>query len=162
MMDDTKIRQMVFGATFTGIVIWIALILIAPYLRGRYPSFSAVIYASFSPVCHQLPSRCFYLAGVPLAVCSRCLGIYVGFFSGTLAYPAIRGFSISALPKIRSFFLLSLPIALDTLGNFWGLWSTPAWFRFIFGVIWGTLLPYYFITGFSEFFIHLKRTKQAK
>lgn len=161
-MNDTKIRRIVFGAVFTGSMIWITLILIAPYLRGSHPSFSAVIYASFSPVCHQVPSRCFYLAGVPLAVCSRCLGIYVGFFLGTLTYPKVRGFSTSSLPKIQTFFLLSGPIVLDTTGNFWGLWNTPAWFRFIFGVIWGILLPYYFITGLSELFIHLKRRKQVK
>jgi uncharacterized membrane protein len=32
----------------------------------------------FSLVCHQHPDRCFWLFGAPVAVCARCLGIYLG------------------------------------------------------------------------------------
>lgn len=156
-----KIRLIVFWLTLSGAIIWMTLILLAPYLRVRYPILSGLIYASFSPVCHQIPSRCFYLFGFPLAVCSRCLGIYSGFFTGILAYPIIRGFSKSALPNTRTFLFLSTPIVLDTIGNFWGLWSTSLWLRFFFGLSWGIILPYYFITGLIELFLHLKNTRKT-
>jgi uncharacterized membrane protein len=32
----------------------------------------------FSLVCHQHPDRCFWIFGAPVAVCARCLGIYLG------------------------------------------------------------------------------------
>jgi uncharacterized membrane protein len=31
-----------------------------------------------TPVCHRMPSRSFWLAGVPMGLCARCTGIYAG------------------------------------------------------------------------------------
>ena len=42
-------------------------------------------YAVFSWICHQHPERTWHLAGYPLAVCVRCLGLYVGALAGALA-----------------------------------------------------------------------------
>ena len=36
----------------------------------------------FSVVCHQDPARSFWIAGAPIAVCTRCLGIYLGAVAG--------------------------------------------------------------------------------
>jgi len=36
----------------------------------------------FASVCHQQPSRSFWMNGAPLAVCERCFGIYAGLFLG--------------------------------------------------------------------------------
>ncbi len=36
-------------------------------------------------VCHQEPSRSFFIDGHQLGVCHRCIGIYVGLFFGALA-----------------------------------------------------------------------------
>src|SRR5437867_3041453 len=37
------------------------------------------VYDFFSRICHQDPSRSWYLAGEPLAVCIRCASIYFAF-----------------------------------------------------------------------------------
>ncbi len=36
----------------------------------------------FSFACHQDPTRSFWIAGAPVAVCARCLGIYLGAAAG--------------------------------------------------------------------------------
>ncbi len=38
----------------------------------------------FALVCHQRPERCFWIFGAPVAVCARCLGIYLGAAAGLL------------------------------------------------------------------------------
>ena len=146
----------VYFFTVLGILVWIGAIFLAPYLKNHSSSLHHVIYAAFSPICHQIESRCFVIYGYPLAVCTRCLGIYFGFLAGTLMYPLIRGFKQIILPQPRTFFLVSAPICLDAAANFTGIWSTVGWMRFLVGAIWGLILPYYFIPGISEFIISLK------
>ena len=89
----------VFIATLAGTIIWIVSIFLAPYLRAQSVYWSRIIYVAFSPICHQIPARCFIFYGYPLAVCTRCLGIYFGFFVGTLFYPLFRGFASITLPE---------------------------------------------------------------
>jgi uncharacterized membrane protein len=60
-----------------------ALAVAAPFLTDS-PWLSFGIRKFFSAVCHQDPSRSFWLAGAPVAVCVRCLGIYVGAAVGAL------------------------------------------------------------------------------
>lgn len=135
-----------------GGLLWNAALFAAPALRHHAPRVSAMIYAVFSPVCHQIPERSFFFRGFPLAVCGRCLGIYLGFSAGTILYPFLRRFSRPFLPATSIFVLVSLPIGLDTAGNFLGLWASPIWLRLAAGLVWGSVLPFYLITGFYEVF----------
>ena len=141
--------------TLAGILLWLGAIFLAPFLKSRSLNLNVFVYALFSPICHQIPSRTFTFLGNPLAVCGRCLGIYFGFFAGTAFFPLLKGFSNSPVPKTKTFILFSLPIALDTLGNFFNLWATANWYRFGIGFLWGTLLPFYFIRGLHEFFLKM-------
>ena len=142
----------VYSVTLAALFVWIGLIFLAPGLKSRSSLLSSIIYAVFSPVCHQNPSRCFLIHGYPLAVCTRCLGIYTGFLIGMFIYPAARGFRSVSLPQTKLFIAMSMPVVVDTLGNFFYIWSTPGWIRFIFGWIWGLILPFYFITGLVDLF----------
>jgi uncharacterized membrane protein len=137
--------------TFCGAAAWFAGIFLAPYLRSRSSPWQALIYAVYTPVCHQVASRCFHFLGHPLAVCARCSGIYLGFLAGLGLYALRRGFHRVQLPSTRAFLAISAPIVLDTLGNFLRLWSTGNTVRFATGVLWGAILPFYFITGVAEF-----------
>jgi len=40
------------------------------------------VYAAAHLVCHQLPERTFHVSAGPLAVCARCLGLYLGALGG--------------------------------------------------------------------------------
>jgi len=140
----------VFLMTLAGTLVWMAAIVLAPILRSRSSGAAPFFYAAFSPICHQLPGRSFFLRGFPLAVCGRCFGIYSGFLAGAVLYPLIRGFKRLALPSIRLFFLASLPAAIEVLLGLTKLWQAPIGMRFATGFVWGALLPFYFITGVTE------------
>ncbi len=135
--------------TLAGTVIWLILIFMAPFLRSFDSQWNVLIYGLFSPTCHQIESRCFFVFGSPLAVCTRCLGIYLGFFSGTLLF-ILQKPSPLGLPRARTFLLLTIPLALDGLANFLGIWHTPNLLRLGIGALWGILLPYYFISGVAD------------
>ncbi len=56
-----------------------------PYLSS-HGAFSAAfaLHRAFSLICHQRPDRSFWIFGAPVAVCARCLGIYLGAALGLL------------------------------------------------------------------------------
>ncbi len=140
----------VYLSTAGAIILWLAAIVWAPYLRSHSSPWQDFVYAVFSPLCHQIESRSFFLFGQPLAVCSRCLGIYIGCLAGIGLYPFLRGFGRLELPRTDVFICLSFPIVIDTVGNFAGLWDTPNLARLVTGLFWGAILPLYFITGIAD------------
>lgn len=156
MTAKTKL-VLIYSVTLIGILAWIGLIFLAPYLKSQSSPFSGFVYTIFSPTCHQIPSRCFYAFGHPLAVCARCLGIYCGFLLGILIFPFMQGFDSPALPKAKTFVLLSIPIALDAAVNLLGVWTSPDWVRFLTGIVWGLILPFYYLAGLSDFFLNRKK-----
>ncbi len=153
----------IWSVTVAGTAVWLALIVLAPWLASHgQTQASRFIYAVFAPICHQIPGRCFHLDGLPLAVCGRCLGIYAGFAAGLLAYPLIRGFARISLPSVRLFLALTVPMAVDAGGGILGLWRTPIGLRFATGFAWGTILPYYFVTGVADFFRARAERREAR
>jgi uncharacterized membrane protein len=153
---------LVYFLTLIGIISWLGLIFLAPYLKSRSSGLNIFIYAIFSPICHQIPSRCLTFFGYPLAVCARCLGIYFGFLGGTGLFPFLGSFSNPALPKNRTLICLTLPIAADALGNFFHLWRSSNWVRFATGFIWGTILAFYFIIGLADCFARVKQSSLSE
>lgn len=156
------VRALLF-LSLLGTLLWLAAIFLAPGLESRGSSRPAgFLYALFSPTCHQIPERCFSLRGYPLAVCGRCLGVYLGFLGGLLAYPFVRGFSKLELPRARTFLLFSVPIGVDGLAGILGLWASPIGLRLATGSLWGTILPFYFITGVAELVVSRKARARAR
>ena len=149
---------LVYLLTLCSIIVWLGIIFLAPYLKSQSSGLHAFCYGIFSPLCHQNPTRSFIFLGYPLGVCARCLGIYFGFLAGTGLYPLLKKFSNLNLPRAGIFILMSIPIVIDAAGNLLRIWITPNWPRFATGFIWGTILPFYFITGLTDYFIREKRT----
>ncbi len=153
MKMKTKIA-VIYIVTLTGITIWIGAIFGAPYFRSQSSSFSGFLYAVFSPTCHQIPARCFYIFGYPMAVCARCFGIYSGFLLGTLIFPLIKGFSAPAMPKAKTIIFISIPIVIDAGGNLLGIWASSDWIRFLTGTVWGLALPFFFLAGLTDYILN--------
>ncbi len=150
----------VYGATAAASLAWLGAIFLAPALASGRPRLSAVLYALFSPICHQIPSRSFFFRGLPLAVCGRCLGIYAGALAGLAAYPFVRGFRRPpGLPPVWLLGVCSLPIGLDVAVGWTGLWASSSGLRFATGLIWGLLLPYYFVPGVTELAVRFLRRR---
>src|ERR1700733_6977866 len=61
--------------------------LLAPLLATTHPATALLIRSFFSRLCHQDPARSFVIAGSPVAVCVRCLGIYCGVALGMFLRP---------------------------------------------------------------------------
>jgi len=142
-----------YAATLAGECLWLGAIVAAPYLRSRSSGWAPFLYACFAPLCHQRPERSFLAFGYPWAVCARCSGIYLGILLGLLAYPFRRGFALLRLPKLATLALVSAPIALDAAANILGLWNTGPALRLATGLLWGSILPFYFLTGVGELLI---------
>lgn len=161
VIRERHISFLVYSLTLGGALLWFGALFLAPYFRAHQSPVSVFLYTAFSNVCHQIPSRSFQIFGYPLAVCSRCLGIYSGFLLGTIIYPWRYGFLPISLPKTKTFFWVTAPIVIDTSGNFFSIWNTPGWIRFGAGILWGIILPFYFIPGLTEFALECKTRNKS-
>jgi uncharacterized membrane protein len=61
-----------------------ALACTVPWLLTRSPGLGLALQRGFALVCHQRPERSIILFGGTIAVCARCLGIYLGAAAGLL------------------------------------------------------------------------------
>ncbi len=73
------------------------------------PWTARLVYGFYGLFCHQQPSRCLFLFGAPLAICSRCLAFYLSLLVFALAVGIKRVNPIS----LRSAVMLAGPAALD-------------------------------------------------
>lgn len=141
---DLRMRKPIQLALLLAVAAWIGLIFAAPYSRQAGWPGSSLIYLFFHQICHQLPERSFSLFGHPLAVCHRCLGIYLGFAAGLLLV-GVRLRLWKALERQpRLLMLFWIPMAVDVflLPNVW-------WSRFLTG--WLAAFPVaYFVQRAAE------------
>jgi uncharacterized membrane protein len=70
----------------------------AAFVAAR-PAIVATVEAHVGPVCHHLPGRTQIVAGHPLPVCARCVGMYAGAAAGGLA-GIVTGNMLSARPRL--------------------------------------------------------------
>ncbi|TYP91661.1 putative membrane protein [Fodinibius salinus] len=106
-------------------------------------------HEAFQQLCHQLPSRSFWIAGQPMAVCSRCFGIYASFALSWILIPFIgylMGINIKGSATLLAIALISN--IFDVAGNFLGFWENTLFSRFLFGVGIGTAVVIFLIGYF--------------
>ena len=58
------------------------------------PGWEAFVFETCGPFCHQMPSRCFHLAGHSFPLCARCTGMWLGITLGV-------AFAMIVVPKGR-------------------------------------------------------------
>jgi uncharacterized membrane protein len=99
----------------------------------------------FRLLCHGIVERSFFLFDVPMPICARCTGIYIGLLAGMLAFLAVpwlrervvRAIAIAAATPLAIDGLTQLaqlrtstnPLRLSTglvAGFFFGLWILSA------------------------------------
>ena len=111
-MIPTEKRLILFLSAATGL--WCAAYTLAPVIGPDHPV-GQWLYFFFSPICHQLPERSFHLKSEPMAVCSRCAGIYYGFLIALLAYPRLRGQCRRIGQSVRILICAALPMIIDVV-----------------------------------------------
>ncbi len=100
--------QILGPAVFTFRWLWWALIPLVlaaaacavPWLLAHSPEIGFALQRGFALVCHQQPERSFFWFGGSVAVCARCVGIYLGAAAGLLlrvSRRVARGWLIAAL-----------------------------------------------------------------
>ena len=146
---------------FLIVFVWFFLILLAPIGEANnFPGVSNSIYTFFSYLCHQMPSRSFYLDGHALAVCSRCFGVYFGLLFGFIVYPIFRNINETEPFSRIWLFLALIPIGIDwSLGAF-GIWENTHWSRFFTGMILGAACAVFIIPALVEIFQLLSSRKR--
>jgi uncharacterized membrane protein len=124
----------------------LAALAIAAPLLATSPLLSVSIRQFFSIVCHEDPARSFWIAGAPVAVCVRCLGIYLG---------AALGVAASRMRVSRRRFLAALAItaalnALDVAAESFGLHGNLPAMRFALGLALGAALGALVVSSLRE------------
>lgn len=124
------------------------MIFLAPYFASKNLNFlSGSMYLFFSNICHQIPERSFYVFGKQLAVCSRCIGLYLGFLGGTILYPFIFSLKRIYIPPKKALMYASIPIAIDIFIRTLKIAENSFESRFITGFVLGTVTVFFVIPG---------------
>ena len=123
-------RDLAYWLLVAGGLLWVGAALLAPYGRSRGWEAAPWLYAFFHPVCHQLPDRSFACFGHPLAVCHRCLGLYLGFLAGLLAWPSLPRLGRRLLDRPRWVLAFFVPLGADV-----ALGASTAGSRFATGLV---------------------------
>jgi len=112
---------------------------LAPYLESRGLHVPArVIYLVYSMVCHQMPTRSFFIFGYKMAFCQRDTAVYGTIFVAGVLYGLLRP-RVKPLPVWLAV-LMALPMAVDGTGQLFGFWESTAWSRVITGALFGFAL----------------------
>lgn len=139
-----------WGVTLAIVFVWVFAIVLAPVASELGWAVAGTLYTFFSYICHQIGERSFHLDGHPLAVCSRCFGVYFGLFAGLVAYPLWRKIDdVEPLPRIWLFLSL-VPIGIDWSLTIFGIWENNHLSRFITGLILGVACATYIVPAVVE------------
>lgn len=77
----------------------------------------------FYGVCHQLPDRSFFINGSPMAVNSRCFGIFFGLFAGWAFIPFSLKMTIGRSWPVKLLLVAVILQVIDFTGNLFQLWE---------------------------------------
>jgi uncharacterized membrane protein len=134
----------------------VALLIVAAPLAqaGGYDAVARGIYRSFSLLCHQQAARSFHWHAYPFAVCARCTGLYWGLAAGLLAYPLVRSWYSLETPARGWLFLALMPVGIDFLLGYTGLWANTHWSRALTGGLLGIVIAFYLVPGLLDLHFH--------
>jgi uncharacterized membrane protein len=117
------------------------LALLPPFLPAEM---QGVVRRCFAPVCHQMPGRSPHVGGVPIAICDRCSGIYLGLVVGVAVTGWGRSLGAVLGQHGRCLLLGSLvPIGVDWIGPMLGLWGNGPISRGLTGLLFGVVAAGY-------------------
>jgi len=123
----------------------LGLVLAPPFLalEGR-----TLLSYVFSLLCHQLTERTLHLDGIPLAACSRCVGIYAGLFLGTFLYRGGTWSAQFADAHARWMILASVSVpGFDWIAGWAGFWDSGHLGRILTGLVFGLIAGTYLARG---------------
>jgi len=140
MSEQPRTRRVWYGL-LAGTSSIFLLALLPPFLPS---DMQAVVRQCYAPVCHQLPGRSLHIGGVPLAICDRCSGIYLGLVLG-VSVTGWGGSVWAALGRQSRYLLLGslVPLAIDWIAPFLGVWQNGPASRGLTGLLFGVVAAGY-------------------
>ncbi len=118
---------------------------LAPYAASHGET---LLYGFFRGVCHQQGERCVHLFGYPMALCARCVAIYLGI-----------GLGCAVLPRFdkRADLLTGLLVSLGLMGvdrllEFLNVYGADFYLRAFTGFLFGISLAPFLSCALSELF----------
>lgn len=114
--------------------VYAGLPVLAPLLMswGR-PTLANIIYFVYQFLCHQMPSRCFYIGRFQVGICERDLALYGGACLAGLAFALVRK-RVRPLP-LPLWLVLIAPLVLDGVTQLVGLRNSSWQIRTISGLL---------------------------
>lgn len=88
--------------------------------------------ALFRVMCHGIAERCFTLFDVPMPICGRCTGIYLGMLAGLAAFLVMPWIEEKVMRIVA--FVAVTPLAIDGLTQLAGLRTSTNTFRMATGL----------------------------
>ena len=102
----------------------------------------------YSSVCHQESAKCISIGSASMLVCARCAGIYLGAFIAGLSSLLI----ITSLINRRVLILSALPLVIDVLFTFIGVYTYSKSVAFVTGFTFGGVAYLMFISELENLF----------
>jgi len=121
-------------------LVWTAGVVVVPWLASHDSVLAPWLRLVYKPGCHQIPERCLDLGFGPMAVCARCMGLYIGGCVGLL-WTTLR--NRSSRPRPVWLAVVAAPTVLDFVAGQVGLPSLGNWTRFALAVPLGLLAGLY-------------------
>jgi uncharacterized membrane protein len=132
--DETPPRptSRLVPAIVTGFALaWTAGVVVVPWLASQGSVVAPWLRLVYKPGCHQIPERCLDLGFGPIAVCARCMGLYIGGCLG-LVWTTLR--NRSSRPRPVWLAVVAAPTVIDFAAGQIGLPSLDNWPRFALAV----------------------------
>ena len=117
--------------------LWCASLFVPPMLATWGQPSSHFAYMFFSTICHQYETRSLHIFGHQLAVCSRCSGIYFGFFIGAILLPFLSRRKFQQTLHLLLFAVI--PMLIDVALGVVGLHEPTIMTRLYTGLFFGIL-----------------------
>jgi uncharacterized membrane protein/glutaredoxin len=134
---------------------------LAPILMANGYSMPAnLIYTVYQFLCHQLPSRSYFIYGYQVAYCQRDTAIYTTLLVATLLFPLVRR-QLKPLPW-QWYLVLITPMAIDGLTQLVGLRFSNWQLRTITGALFGLATAWLALPYVEEAFQDIRRSVSLK
>jgi len=127
---------------------------LAPFLESKMIPASYYFYSILRNFCHQLPSRCLWIFGSNMGLCSRCFGIYLGIFLIGI-YLGIKA-KIKINLKVSTIFMI--PLLIDGITQSIGLRQSDNLLRFVTGFLFGLGIGSIFYPLYFRLVILIKKS----
>lgn len=132
-----SLRFMVISPFLIFLLFMLTSAVLSPYFEtnlmvGEYKLANSVL----GKICHQYPSRCFYVFGSNMGLCARCFSVYSAMF--ILCFLFVF-FDMSGSLKCRSVIALSLfiPLLFDGITQYFSLRESNNLLRLLTGFLAG-------------------------